>query len=81
MFIEVNVGNVDRALVNIENVHKIMPARSGVGSILYFSDGRTQNIAENYDVLKVLLTKQPFEPVKVEEIKQTPKKEVEKVKS
>ena len=81
MFIEVNVESVDRALVNLENVHKVMPARSGAGSILYFSDGRTQNVAESYDVLKVLLTKRSEAPLKVEETKPVVKKEVEKVKS
>ena len=81
MFIEVNVESVDRALVNLENVHKVMPARSGVGSILYFSDGRTQNIAENYDMLKILLTKRSEAPVKIEETKPVTKKESEKVKS
>lgn len=80
MFIEVNVGTIDRSLVNLDNVHKVMPARSGAGSILYFSDGRTQNVLESYDVLKTVLIKQSA-PVLTEETKPTTKKEAEKVKS
>lgn len=79
MFIEVNVNTIDRTLVNLENVHKVMPARSGVGSILYFSDGRTQNVFESYETLKTTLTN-PQVPVTQEEIKPA-KKEAEKVKS
>jgi hypothetical protein len=79
MFIEVNVNTIDRTLVNLENVHKVMPARSGVGSILYFSDGRTQNVFESYEMLKTTLTK-PQVPISQEEIKPA-KKEAEKVKS
>lgn len=75
MFIEVNVGTTDKSLINLNNVHKVMPARSGVGSILYFSDGRTQNVFEGYEILKTVLTK-----TQTEESKPV-KKETEKLKS
>jgi hypothetical protein len=80
MFIEVNVGTIDRTLVNLENLHKVMPARSGAGSILYFSDGRTQNVLEGYETLKTVLTK-PTVSVLPEETKPINKKEIEKAKS
>ena len=81
MFIEVNVGTNAEMLVNFETVHRVSPAVSGNGSILYFQDGKTQNVSEKYEVIKKVLIKPVTVEVK-EESKPAPvKKEAEKVKS
>lgn len=77
-FIEVTVGT-EKCLVNLAQVYKIVPVVNGVGCILHFDNGKTQNSSDQYDVIKTVLTGNP-KTVLTEEVK-TIKKDVEKVKS
>lgn len=77
-FVEVNSGS-DKCIINMNQIHKIVPVVGGVGCVFHFDNGKTQNVSDSYDIIKTVLTGSSSH-ILTEEIK-TIKKDSEKVKS